>query len=302
MKIAVRDIIGNWDNYCSGYLDHGVQGSGYICPIVLSVGVKRSVLTYPKSVLSELHSDPEILKGIDLFDLAEGIGPYLGQIDVITVSSFCGPSGYLWGYDLVSHDKFSKKEELIIKDINYVKRHDGRKIPVFSAEPLVEASEALFGTLNDKHFPIRPGSMVPCVLRLKVFVGPVTAFCGIGIGIPEDRENAAILFMHDVGRILARKIKKAKLDILRLLAMSVIEVGRNQDVKYKEILVDAKTGRAKKGEGMGVLSVVPFVTLAKNALPRKSKAVDLAHIKLSQWIEMVKHNFLSNLSKKTPSK
>ena len=34
------------------------------------------------------------------FDTAEITGANLGQTNLITVSSFCGPSGVIWGYDI----------------------------------------------------------------------------------------------------------------------------------------------------------------------------------------------------------
>ena len=84
---VVNGAVGPFDDYCDGYGNPGSSGGGYISVLKLSTG------TVAKTMDS-------VLEGIVSYDRAEKNDAYAGQINMIAASSFSGPNGAVWGYDL----------------------------------------------------------------------------------------------------------------------------------------------------------------------------------------------------------
>ena len=80
------------------YLNPGASGLGYIATLKLSVG--------------HLIADMDfVLEGIVSYDRAEKNDAYIGQINMVTASSFCGLNGAIWGYDLALARRTGKKKK-----------------------------------------------------------------------------------------------------------------------------------------------------------------------------------------------
>ena len=76
------------ERFSSGYSGHG----GYLLGLVIEIGrCKRGFR----------HDGSDVLDTIAAFDDAEIKGTYLGQVNMLTVSSFSGPQGLIWGYDIL---------------------------------------------------------------------------------------------------------------------------------------------------------------------------------------------------------
>lgn len=254
--------ISPYNSFCSGYGNPGASGDSYLVGLVFGIGKTKIELN---------HDGISILDSINAFDRAEVEKTYIGQINMVTVSSFCGPMGGLLGYDflkpknLYKYHQFFQEGKIANRKIN---------VPVYSAAPLVDATRTLFGTVNEKKFPLIPGSIVPCAGRHISGEGPRHIYCGFGLGITKNHKKDAHVFMEDVGDIplYIKGIEMERLyrhKILENLAKSVLQIGENQAVRYKEIFVEMKDVVVQPGEIGCALVGAPYFTLAKGAIPAK---------------------------------
>ena len=261
-----------YENYCDGFGSPGATGNSYLLGVVLGVGKDKIQYSHPGS---------NILDKINVFDLAEVEGAYIGQLNMSIVSSFCGPQGLIWGYDIAA----ARYQEELKLDQELTNIHNER-VAVYSAWPLIEATQSLFGTRDHKLFPLRPGAHVPFAGKNFTFEGPKIVYSGIGLGIPEDRDLNAVLLMEDMGWIPPMGSKenfaKYKSMLLSYLSQSVIKVGENQKVAYREIYVAVKALTVQVGEIGCALVAAPYFTLAKNAY-----VADLDRITISEWQQSV---------------
>ena len=124
----VNGAVGPFDDYCDGYGNAGSSGLGYISVLKLATGVVKMDMD-------------KGLEGIVSYDRAETSGTYVGQINMIAASSFCGLNGAVWGYHLARHESIADGS---IKPLFTKTRKDGKEIPIYSVEPLLNAGERLF--------------------------------------------------------------------------------------------------------------------------------------------------------------
>ncbi len=259
--------------YCTGYRGEGP----YISTLVMGVGAFKKSFSHPGS---------DCLDKIVAYDRAEIDGAYIGQINMSLVSSFIGPQGLIWGYDVAKEEgidlpSFLKKEELDL--------FKQQEIEIKNGKNLRKAGRALFGSVDKKHFPFLPGTHVPCAGKFNPDSGPGVLYGAIAIGIPEDRNKAACLLMEDVGKIEGVSELEASLKSRILLdtAKSVIEVGKNQKVRYKEIFVDLALKQVERDEMGCVLVAMPYLHLAQKAFTR-----ELPDQTLKEWSGQVNNFFL----------
>ena len=139
--------VGPFDNYCDGFGMPGAAGLGYVSTMKVSTGLAD---------LTNFDNDRELAESIVAYDKAEKSGAYIGQINMGDASSFCGPMGRLWGYDLAVPSNL--REQLLMT----LTQADGNELPVYSADPLLDATEALFGVESKRRFPPAPGAYVLC--------------------------------------------------------------------------------------------------------------------------------------------
>jgi histidine decarboxylase len=125
----VSGAIGPYERFCDGYGNPGARGLGYLTVLKLAIGEAPS---------GEMD---EFLSEIVSYDSAETTGTYLGQINAITASSFCGPGGALWGYDVARVPSIADGSLL---PIFFQTRGDGVEIPGYPLEPLLEAGRPGF--------------------------------------------------------------------------------------------------------------------------------------------------------------
>lgn len=272
-----ESVLGPYENHCVGYPGQG----NYLVALVIGIG------SFEKSFS---HSGSDILDRILAYDRAEVSEAYLGQINMSIVSSFCGPEGLIWGYDL------AKKEDISLPAFlpsffskEAIEEFKGIKIK--NGENLRKAAAALFGTVQEKHFPFLPGSHVPCAGRFYTKSGPTILYGVIAIGIPENRKKAACLLMEDVGEITASEgiIVPIKEKLMFNAIKSVIEVGKNQKVRYREIFVDFVAKEIASQEIGCVLIAMPYFLLPKKAFTNR-----LVEQNLKEWVESTREYFLCN--------
>ena len=203
------------------------------------------------------------------------------------VSSFVGPEGLIWGYDIAKKDTIDLPPYLPPKTIK--KRFSGYIVK--NAENLRQALNALFGSNAEKHFPLLPGSHVPCAAKFKFATGPTCLYTAAGIGIPEDRNKNACLLMEDIGQIISvnSSIANAKQKISFGTINSILEVGKNQHINYRTIFIDVITKEIPTGEIGCALVAVPYFHLAKKAYNE-----NLSKLNLEKWTLLKKKYFLNS--------
>jgi histidine decarboxylase len=297
MKKVVREeklnktAISPYKTYCDGYGMTGATGNGYVSVLKVSVG------TVPKT-------DDSLLDGIVAYDRAECNDAYVGQINMLTASSFCGLVGQVWGYDLAAHDDVANAIE---KPVLEVKQYDGSIMPVYDAKPLLEAGMELFGKEKERRYPPLPGGHIICanksVTSYRPKEGPLAdgqsygVWCFIAINIAKDRENCANLFIEDAGLWTQNDnpedLKKFLEEHRRAVAWSVVACGGDSEVLFERSYIGFAYVIMKPGEIGTALTCAPYVTLAQDAVP-ESGFETLNKIKLSEWLEL--QNF-SKISK-----
>lgn len=300
--------ISPYDNYCDGFGSPGASGNNYLTGIVLEVGITD---------IKYSHGGSMVLDSILSFDKAEVESVNMGQINMITVSSFCGLAGLIWGHDIAKHPKIHQKHQLFPK--GYV--HDDYfrlKVPVYSAIPLKEATYRLFGTISKKRFPLLPGAHVPCAGKHINLKGPKHIYAALGLGIAKNRDKDACVFMEDIGELIVmekdnktirfvannkefdysdkvldfhEQIAKSKSKILENIATAVLEIGKNQKIEFKEIFVDIVDIIINENQIGCALVAAPYFTLAKNAVPY-AKVGNLTELDLFLWEKEVGKNFI----------
>lgn len=254
-KDLILKALSPYDEYSEGYGNTGSSGNSYVLGFHLGTASVKTEFSHIGSIM---------LDEINAFDLAETKGPYIGQINMSTVSSFCGPQGLVLGYDIMQPKNLYKE--------SYGKvEFKGTKAMVYSLEPLIDATEKMFGTVDKRVFPLRPGSHVPFANKTIKADEPCIIFSCMAIGIAEDREKDACLLMEDVGKIENKGLGpyiQFKEEIIEKLAKSVLAIGHNQRVKYKEIFAGIRFQVVKKGEVGCALVAAPYFTLARNSLSK----------------------------------
>lgn len=270
-KEIVKASLSPYENYSVGYPMSG----NYLTALVIDIGSSKKRFN---------HDGSEWLDGIIAYDKAEASDTYIGQINMITVSSFCGPHGLIWGYDVAKEDS-QDISSLISRD--KLKEFDG--ITIRNGKNLRTAANSLFGTLNEKHFPLLPGSHVPCAGKYYTKAGPALLYGAIAIGIPENREESACVLMEDPGEIILRgdETKESiEEQIILNNIRSVVEIGKIQNIKYKEIFIDFYSKNIEKDEVGCVLVAMPYFHLAK-----KAYCEELSDCSLDEWKSKVLSQF-----------
>ncbi|MEJ2718531.1 MAG: histidine decarboxylase, pyruvoyl type [Deltaproteobacteria bacterium] len=271
LEEVVNGALGPFDSYCDGYGNPGASGLGYVSVLKLETG----------SVPMDADN---VLESIVSYDRAESTGTYVGQINMIAASSFSGLNGAVWGYHLAKADSIADGS---LEPLSLHTRSDGVSIPVYPVEPLLDACRRLFGTREQRRFPLLPGAHVACAVKSTTARGPVSIWCAIALAIAEDRQVNADLFIEDCGVSSTQAdgaSRSGELDrLVENIALSIIRCGDNSNVKYKEIFVGYKTDWIPEGNVGCALACAPYIVLARNAVPAAAPAERLLLLSLSEW-------------------
>ncbi|OEU67896.1 MAG: hypothetical protein BA863_07450 [Desulfovibrio sp. S3730MH75] len=162
-------------------------------------------------------------------------------------------------------------------------QYDGTPLPVYDAAPLTEAGKALFGTKNNRHFPPAPGSHIICAHKDITAYRPEKGtpapnkgqaygvWCYLCISLAKDRTVAASLFIEDAG-LWTKNDKESELKAFlekhqKVVAKSIVDCGKNQNIIYERTYMTYAYVIMKPGHVGTALTVAPYVTLARKALP-----------------------------------
>jgi len=286
----IMGAIGPYKKNCAAFGNpSGPRTPNYINVCKLDIGVIKLDKTTKQW--------DEITKGILAYDRAETNGAYLGQLNIVAASSFIGPHGALWGYELADNTR-SERPMYSIKGV-----------PIYDIKPLLQAGEALLGSNQDStryymqtrddsnigtRFAILPGEIQPCAVKSAKHKGGGVIWCAIGIGFPIERlmDKVAKLFYEDAGFFSSpnnpskkfisdceKKLEKKMKNIVE----AMIENGIDQidPITYDKIFIGFKMSPVMKDEFGTAITLSPYMTLAQNAVPNNPRK--LAHMTLEEW-------------------
>ena len=261
-----KTAISPYENYCDGYGAPGAQGNGYVSVLKVSVGTDEK-------------TDDFLLDGIVSYDRAEINDAYVGQINMLTASSFCGIAGQVWGHDLAAHNDIIENK---IKPVLEIDQYDGSKLHVYDAKPLLEAGIELFGTEKERRFTLLPGAHTICANKGVTAYRPKEdrplkegeaygVWCFIALSLSADRDKCADLFIEDAGlwtkNDSAEDLKAFLEEHRKSVAWSVVSCGQDSHVLFERTYVGFAYTIMKPGEIGTSLTCAPYVSLARNAVP-----------------------------------
>ena len=288
---VVNGAVGSSDRYCMGYLNPGASGLGYISTLKLSTG---------KVSMKGLDAGTE---GIVSYDRCEKNDAYIGQINMLTASSFCGVNGAVWGYHLAQADEIANGS---LKPMFY--QSDGNKlqIPVYPVYPLLDCARRLFGMAGSLRFPPMPGAHVVCANKSYTSdpaQGPCWVWAAIALAVAEDRNTEANLFIEDCGRAGVeyngfRQIIAYLDGTLHAVTKSMVMCGVDQNVNYIKIYAGYVLEFVEANHVGCALTCAPYVLLAKNAIPPGFPPEKILSMTISQWEQAVGLSALPALVRK----
>lgn len=266
---VINGAVGSEKDFCMGYLNPDASGNGYISTLKLSVG-KVSV-----------DNLDEVTEGIVSYDRCETNDAYIGAINMLTASSFCGLNGATWGIDLAEAENL--RGNLLFEQ----KLPGGKIIPVHNVFPLLDATQRLFGTVKQQRFNPLPGAHVVCANKSITQKGPTWVWSAIALTFLEDRSSGANLFIEDANTCPADwsydRVYDYLMSTLKNITKSVALCGEDQDLNYKEIFTGFKFLYVPENHVGCALTCAPYVTLAQNAIPTGKQASDLMHMSINEW-------------------
>ena len=267
------NIVSPFDIYCSA---SGMQPTdAYVTTPLITTGV---------APIECSHSGSDLLDKIIAFDKAEGEFANITQTNMVTVSSFNGLNGAIWGYDLLPQEL--TRHPLVDED----------QFPyVYDATPLFEATQALYGTVQEKHFPIAPGQHLLCAYKTFYHTGPSVIYGALALAIAEDRSRNADLYMEDHGTLTVGHgnvvSPEQQSAVIENLILSVERISQNLGVRYEKVFIGFKYRNVKAGEVGCAITAAPYIHIARNAIPHNDPAF-LQSIKLDEWKKYVKKDFM----------
>lgn len=225
-----------------------------------------------------VHGGSSMLDSINAFDQAEVSRMNLGQINLIEVSSFCGPGGLIWGYDV------ARPEGLCDKPMFVLPQWDGASVPVYDGEPLVSAAASLFGTVEKKMFPMAPGTHCPAAYKCVSINKPGFIYAACGIGIRDPREECASMLMEDAGTLSDDPEDRAAIhgQIIRSVAESVLTIAANQKTRCSKVFVAYVELEVGPDEVGCALTLIPYFSIARQAVPSAGVS-RLRSLSLEEW-------------------
>lgn len=288
-----KTAISPYDQWCDGYGMPGANGNGYVNVLKVSCGAIDK-------------TDDALIDGIVAYDKGECADAYVGQINMLTASSFNGVQGQIWGYDLAMHDdiKNGKLQPLFTEE-----QFDGSKLEVYDGKPLIQAGIELFGTDSDRRYHPAPGAHVICANKGITAYRPSEdrplkdgeaygVWCFIAISLTTDPDYAANLFIEDAGVWTENDNEQDLVSFLdqrrREIVWSVVECGNDSGVLFDRTYISYNYLMMKPNQIGDAITVGPYVTLAKDAIPAEGfdKLNDMT---ISEWLKSQQFESLTGL-------
>ena len=266
---VIDGAVGSDKDFCMGYLNPNASGNGYISTLKLSVGKVK------------VDNLDEVTEGIVAYDRCEANDAYVGAINMLTASSFCGLNGATWGVDLAIADNL--RDNVLF----HQKLPQGGSIPVYNVHPLLDATQRLFGSATQQRFNPMPGAHVVCANKSITQKGPVWVWSVIALTFLKDRSSGSNLFIEDANTCPGdwdyEQVYEFMMNTLKKVTNSVVLCGQDQGLDYKETFAGFKFLYVPENYVGSALTCGPYVTLAQDAIPEGKQASDLMNMSIGDW-------------------
>ncbi len=288
-----KTAISPYDQWCDGYGMPGAYGNGYVNVLKVSCGAVDK-------------TEDALIDEIVTYDKGECADAYVGQINMLTASSFNGVQGQIWGYDLAVHDDIKNGK---IQPLFTEEQFDGSKLEVYDGKPLIQAGIELFGTDSDRRYHPAPGAHVICANKGITAYRPKEnrpledgeaygVWCFIAISLTTDPDHAANLFIEDAGVWTENDNEQDLVSFLnqrrREIVWSVVECGNDSGVLFDRTYISYNYLMMKPNQIGNAITVGPYVTLAKDAIPIEGFG-RLNGMTISEWLEDQQFESLAGL-------
>ncbi len=272
-KVA-EGAIGGDLQFCMGYMNPGaINGNGYVVGLKMSAD---SVLLKNMDTISQI--------GVAYKRCARN-DAYMGQVNLHGCSHYVGLNGALWGYDLARHDGLKTQSPLYLQP-----QQGAGEIPVYDLEPLLKATERLFGTVDAQRFPVMPGAQLIGSNNRVEARGPVWIWSVMAVAIPANRNVAAVMLTHDTGLFGNDSNNENDMigymdGLLRKVTYGIALTGKDQQVVFDKIYIGCKYLFVEPEHLGCAIACAPNLYLAQRCVPKSMAPADLATLTLSQWEE-----------------
>lgn len=244
------------DHYMADSTTH-CQGAWHTDRYVLAMNVaiaKRPLSRERDGVCDKLD---EILA----FDLAEVATMHMGCINLMTVSSFCGPQGLVWGLDLA---KAELPKPNVLDD-------EYGKCAVFDGDHLVAAARSLFGTLEEPRFNLAPGTRCPVAAKYVTAHGDGLLYATAAIGDARGKDGPMRFLMEDIGFVRPSSLPPSPNEVNAMITQRMVtatrQLARAQNHHCDAVHVHTRMLALNNGE-VGCAGVfLPYIALAQYAVP-----------------------------------
>ena len=261
----------------------GAYGNGYVNVLKVSCGAVDK-------------TQDNLIDGIVTYDKAECADAYVGQINMLTASSFNGIQGQIWGHDLAAHNDVKNDR---IKPLFTEKQFDGSELKVYDAKPLIQAGIELFGTDTDRRYHPAPGAHVICANKGVTAYRPKEGqpladgeaygvWCFIAISMTTDPDYAANLFIEDAGLWTKNDSEQDLINFLdqrrKEIVWSVVECGKDSGVLFERTYIAYNYVMMKPNQIGNAITVGPYVSLARDAIPAAGFG-KLNDMTITEWLD-----------------
>ena len=164
----------------------------------------------------------------------------------------------------------------------------------------MNAAQSLFGTEEKRRFPLAPGAHVICANKGVTALRPADGvpnpdenqsygvWSYIALSIAKNRDKDSCLFIEDDGLWTENDNEDDMVKYLdehrKSVVWSIIACGKDQSVIYDRTFISFAKVIMQPGHIGTSITVGPYVTLAKNALPN-GNFNELHSMTISKWEE-----------------
>lgn len=305
----VHGSIAPYAKECSAFLNAaGPANCHYLNVCKLSIGQVKIDIFPPGA--------DDLTEGILAYDRAETNDGYMGQLNVVAASSFIGPGGCLWGYDLANNLE-AREEWAFSKTTEWKTNYGGTS--VYKIDCLLEAGQRLLGSgplFNEYYVPeqcrqpyardvqnirfrIRPGEMTSAAVKSASTHQPGAIWSAIGVAIPQDEfaDTEARLFYEDAGSFAGDQPEASAPEWysqlerrMEAVAGTMVMNAKDQNIlKFKEIYIGFVMQVVKKGYYAEAITLSPYIRLASDAVSRAGGVQKIIDMSISEWESAVVH-------------